>query len=222
MLNHKLSKPVSPDDRDALWATAALLGVIAFSSIEASTPKEAWPLSSNLDWLRMSEGKAVIWNITNPMRPDSVFYPLADEYRRGYFFSAAPPLSGTEGIPTQFVALYDLDVSSTTDNNPYYTTVHVLALLLSIECNQSTIAKFLGFIGHMKPDYRKLLELKDPRALLLLAYWYAKVCRSLWWLERRAMLECQAICLYLERYHAEETAILELLQFPKVRCGLEP
>jgi hypothetical protein len=34
------------------------------------------------------------------------------------------------------------------------------------------------------------------------------------------VLEGQAICLYLERDHADETAILDLLQFPKMRFGL--
>jgi hypothetical protein len=223
LFNRKLSTPVQPQDRDALWASAALLGVIAFSSIEASKPEEAWPLGhpepSDLDWLRMSDGKAAIWNITNPLRPDSVFYTLADEYKSDYLFSAAPRY-GTDGIPSKFIKLYGLDNSSTADNNPYYTAVHTLARLLRIECDQSTIARFLSFIAHMKLDFRTLLEQKDPRALLLLAYWYAKVCHSLWWIARRAMLECQATCLYLERYHEGKTAIQELLQFPKMQCGL--
>jgi hypothetical protein len=63
----------------------------------------------------------------------------------------------------------------------------------------------------MQPHFKGLLERKDPRALLLLAYWYAKVSGSLWWMTRLAKLECQATCLYLERHYARETAIQELL-----------
>jgi hypothetical protein len=35
MANNELSTPIQPCDRDALWAAAVLLGVIAFSSIES-------------------------------------------------------------------------------------------------------------------------------------------------------------------------------------------
>lgn len=223
LFNRKLSAPIQPPDCDALWATAALLGIIAFSSIEASKPEEAWPLRnpepSDLEWIRMSESKMAIWNITNPLRPDSVFHTLADEYKTGYLVSAVPR-SGIEGIPSVFIQLYGLDNSSSTDNSPYHAAVHAFAPLLSIECDQSTIARFLSFICHMHLDFKRLLEQKDPRALLLLSYWYAKVCHSVWWIERRATLECQATCIYLERHHAGETAIQELLQFPKMRCGL--
>src|SRR6516162_9499846 len=93
LFNQKLSAPIQASDRDALWATAALLGTIAFSSIEASKPEEAWPLKhpepSDLEWLKMSESKAVIWNITNPLRPDSIFHTIADEYKTGYLAAAA-------------------------------------------------------------------------------------------------------------------------------------
>lgn len=222
LFNQKLSTPLQPPDRDAVWAAAALLGNIAFSSIEASKPEEAWPLAppkpSDLEWLRMCESKAVIWNITNPLRPDSVFHILADDFETSSLASAATT-SSIEGIPPAFIQLYSLDNSSTADNSPYYAAVHGLAPLLRIECNQSTIGRFLLFMSHMQPDFRRLLEQKDSRALLLLAYWYAKASHSVWWIERRARLECQAICLYLERYHAGETAVQELLQFPKMRCS---
>lgn len=51
LFNGKLSGPIQPSERDALWAAAALLGIIAFRYIEAKTPEEAWPLKppSSLD-----------------------------------------------------------------------------------------------------------------------------------------------------------------------------
>lgn len=181
LFNQKLSKPVQPSDRDALWAAAALLGIIAISSIEASNPEEAWPLKSSepsdLEWLRMSEGKMAIWEITNPLRPDSIFHTLADEFQNdsAYFVVAR---SGTEGIPPEFIQLCGLETTSSVHNNPFYAAVRVLALLLHIECDQSTTGKQLSFLTHMQPEFKILLEHKDPRALLLMAYWYAKVCHS--------------------------------------------
>src|SRR4051794_39850341 len=73
LLNETLSQHVQPQDRDALWATTALLSILAVSSVNAATPSEAWPLKSSdpsdLEWLHMTEGKMAIWNLTEPMRP---------------------------------------------------------------------------------------------------------------------------------------------------------
>jgi hypothetical protein len=221
LFNRKLSAPLQPLDRVPILACAGLLGIVAFCSVEASTPEESWPLSGRLrscpEWLSMAEGKKTIWKVANPLRPEGVFNPLVDEYD----YDSPPPLesarSGTGCIP---FALYGLNDSSTAENSPYYTAVHTLDSLLNVDYRQPTTTSPFSFIDHMQPRFKRLLEQKDPRALVLMAYWYAKICHLQWWITRRAMLECQAICLYLERYHVGETAIQELLQFPKTTCGL--
>src|ERR1700709_114010 len=87
LFNRKLSAPIKPEDRDPLWATAALLGIIAFSSIEASTPEAAWPLKppepSDLEWISMSEHKMAVWEVTQPLRVGSPFRGHAHDYQ-GY------------------------------------------------------------------------------------------------------------------------------------------
>ena len=222
IFNRKLSSPVLPSDRDPIWATASLLGAITYSSIDASTPEEAWPLrdsdSSDLEWLRIGNGKAAIWKLTNPLRLDSLFHKSATLYMASNTPSiASAPIN--ESVPPRFIQLYNLDSSSTADNNPYHAAVSTLAPLLHLQGARINIIKFFSFTGHIRPEFQRLLEQKDPRALLLLAYWYAKVCRTVWWMERRAKLECQAICIYLERYHADEMDLKELLLFPKAQCG---
>jgi hypothetical protein len=77
LFNSKLSKLILPLERDAVWGAAALLGVIAFSYIDTTTPEETRPLkppsSLDLDWLRMSDGKKAIWKTSDPLRPDGIF-----------------------------------------------------------------------------------------------------------------------------------------------------
>lgn len=221
LFNAKLSAPVQARDRDALWATAALLGVAAMSWIEASCADEAWPLTprapTDLDWLRVSASKSVVWELTDPMRADGPFHGLADDFVDSLV--RAGDAAGIEGIPMEFRSLCEVD-ERTTEMNPYLAVLQELVPLLAAETTQANVLTFLSFLGHMSADFKRLLQVRDPRALLLLAYWYAKVRDLVWWLERRAVLECQAICLYLERHHAEETAILNLLPYPKIRCGL--
>lgn len=235
MFNRKLSSPIHDDDRDPLWSTAALSGIIAFAAVEATNPEDAWPLKpaddSDLDWLRMSEGKVAVFKLTNPMRYDSIFHPYLKTYfndkkkfdnhtTKGIGAGVGGPLigPGIEQLPWQFIHLYNLDKPDVP--NPYYATLHNLGRLLPIECSQSTVIDFLGFLSHVDTGFKNLLGIKDHRAMLILAFWYAKVCNtSIWWMDRRATVECQSICLYLARFSTDMT-ILDLLDFPRTKCGL--
>ena len=223
LFNRKLSAPIEPSERDALWITAILLGSATFAQIEASKPEEAWPMAcskpSDLEWLQMSSRKEAVCSATDPLRPGGIFHTLADEYYKEYVAPAAPTF-GIEGIPPLFLQLYGLDSHSTAENSPYFSAVHTIVTLLRTGADRLTITRYLSFISHMKPEFKRLVELKDARALLIMAYWYAMVIRISWWIQRRAEMECQAICLYLERYFAEETVIQDLLRFPKMKCGL--
>lgn len=221
LFNEKLSGSIDLDEGDAIWSTAAILGLVSFAIFDASTPEDAWPLKppsrTDLEWLAMSDGKKAVWNIANPMQSTSAFHKLSDDFERDYF-AAVEPKPGDGILLAEFANLCDLHDSS--EDNPFYEAVHSLVPLLDLECNSSTMMRFLSFISHMNPQFRLLLEQKDACAMLLLAYWFSKVCKSQWWISRRATLECQAICIYLERYHNDLPNVQELLRFPKMRCGL--
>ncbi|MCJ1400370.1 hypothetical protein MMC11_003575 [Xylographa trunciseda] len=219
LFNSKLSGPLQGFERDALWVAAAILGTISFCYIEAKTPEEAWPLkpSSSLDlnWLTLSEGKMQVWEITQVIaRPDSIFRELALEHKD--FSMTAPGGPGLEALPYGFTAFYNLNATSTVDNNPYYAAALSVAQSMHLTCDYTTNMRFMMFIMKMQIEYKQLLLRKDPRALLLLAYWYAKVCQfEHWWFLGRATLECQAICIFLDRFHGNDANIQALLQFPR-------
>ena len=233
LFNKKLSSPIQDSDRDALWSAAAISGIVAFASIEATKPEDAWPLKppddSDLEWLRMSQGKSAVFTLTNPLRPNSLFHSILKKYYaragqhepvHGISASVGAPLIGPtlEYLPWQFASLYELDTPN--DSNVYYVMLLTLGKLMPLQCCRETIVKFLSFLGQVDPAYNNLLVVKDHRALLLLAYWYAKVCKtSAWWMDRRATIECQAICLYLERF-STDLVVHELLDFPRSKCGL--
>lgn len=222
LLNQKISYPIKPQDRDALWASAAMLGIANITSLEASTPAEAWPLkltdSSDLTWLYIAQGKMALWEATNPLRPDSIFHTMGEEYNA---IMTEPSLLATEQMPSAFVSLCRLDEPLARENNPYYSAVSILSQLLPIKCSQATMKSYLQFLNNMKAPFKRLLRQKDPRSLLIMAYWYGCMQQSLWWVERRARLECQAICLYLERCYGDECDIQKMLVLPRKQCGLQ-
>ncbi|CAI7673840.1 unnamed protein product [Penicillium manginii] len=220
-LNQKISSPIRPQDRDALWASAAMLGIANVTSLEASTPTEAWPMKpadpSDLTWLHLTRGKMALWKATDPLRPDSVFHFMKDEY---VTMSTEPSLLEVQDMLPEFVELCRLDEPLACDRNPYYSAVSTLSQLLPIKCTRATMKNYLVFLNFMKVPFRNLLHQKDSRALLIMAYWYGAMWDSLWWVERRARLECQAICMYLERHNGSERDIQKMLLLPRIQCGL--
>ena len=226
IFNKKLSEPLKDEDRDPLWGAAAILGAITIGSIDASTAEEAWPLKppspEDLDWLRMSDGKKEVWKLVDPLRKESVWSgALAYEHHKDPvpYDHPVPELNMLYPFLTKIYEYDPLDGEN--PNDPYHTAASILVRLLELDCNHATIMYFLSFLGHMDTRYRDLLHQKDPRALLLLSWWYGKMCQyNVWWISRRMTLEGQAICLYLEKYHSDQKDIIRLLDYPKVMTGL--
>ena len=232
LLNEKLSLPILPQDRDALWAAAAMLGISVITSIQASVP-ECWPLKITpaepetifLQWMDFSINKKAIWDATDPLRPESIFHELADDYRR---FMAPPKTCRVDEIAKEFVDLCGFE-DCATESNPYFKAVSILTQIRNLGnghrsrpetlCASGVVPRDLRFIGFMEPEFKALLIERDVRALLILAYWYAPLSQCVWWMAGRAQTECQAICLYLER-NCGDGLVVELLNVVREKCGL--
>lgn len=212
LLNKRLREPIEGKDKDPIWGTAAALVILTFSSPDAYTPEQAWPLkssdSSDLDWLRMSKGKMSLWHIVNPLRPDSIFRVMAATF--AYMHSPLPE-GGIDGISGALAAVCNLSDSSTAETNPYFHAAHAVSQILDLPDNEVRTGQTQLFMRSIHGPFKELLHKKDPEALLLLYLWYRKASRSIWWIELRARVECPSICLYLRLYHKENGAIQAFL-----------
>lgn len=242
LLNQRLSQETTTfvqahvHDSDALRVTSTLMGLIAFSSIEASQPSEAWPLKNNndnsnnyndglgsegLDWLKVLDGKNVVWKLAGPVESDSIFETIYADIEA----STSTETNSVEQLPEALISLCQLPdprIVKKNKINPYEKPARILSRLWDIECDQSNFHLFFPFLFDMDVSFQQRLREKDPRALLLLAFWYAKVRHGGWWLTKRATLESQAICLFLEKQidHTGDGEVKGLLDVLKVRCGL--
>ena len=212
LLSKRMTKPIEAKDKDPIWGTTAAMAILSFTSPDARTPEESWPLKhsegSDLDWLRMSEGKMSLWSILNPLRPDSLFHALADTYA---LMQSPLPVAGIEGIPAGLIALCSLQSSSTAESNPYFHGAHALSRSLCLPDKEITTAQVQFFMRVIHGPFKDLLQRKDSIALLLLYMWYRKSSRSIWWIELRARVECPAICSYLRMHHSEDEAVQDFL-----------
>jgi len=210
LLNRRLREPIEAKDRDPIWGTAAALAILTFSSPDASTPEESWPLQSSdhcdLDWLYMSKGKMSLWHIVNPLRPDSLFRVMAATFAQ---MSSPLPERGIDGIPRALAAMCQLKDSSTAKSNPYFCAAHAVSQILDLP--DVTTGPTQLFTRSIYGSFEDLLRRRDPVALLLLYLWYRKASRSIWWIELRARVECPSICSYLRLYHRGDAAVQAFL-----------
>lgn len=212
LLNKRLQEPIKTKDKDPIWGTAAALAILSFSSPNASTPEESWPLKSSdnfdLDWLRMSRGKMALWDIVNPLRPDSLFCIMAATYAH---MDSPLPERGLDGIPSALIAICLLEDSSTAGNNPYFHAAHAVSRIFALPDSEVKTGDSQIFTRTIHDHFEELLRKRDPVALLLLYLWYRKVGRSIWWIELRARVECPSICLYLQLYHKGNDSVQAFL-----------
>ncbi|TVY12513.1 hypothetical protein LARI1_G009617, partial [Lachnellula arida] len=149
----RLQTPISTHDtdtdKDAIWGTAAALALLTFCT-PAPTPEESWPLApssstaADFAWLRMSTGKMSLWRAANPLRPTSLFLPLAPTFAT---MSAPPPISGITGISSALARVCGLDDSSDAENNVYFGAAHAVAMIQGLRDSEVTVGRTAVFMG---------------------------------------------------------------------------
>ncbi|KAL2869114.1 uncharacterized protein BJX67DRAFT_32626 [Aspergillus lucknowensis] len=212
LFNRWLNDSIAEEHKDPLWATAGTLSILTFTSINTCSPVQTWPLgppdSSDLEWLRLGVGKMTLWHLVNPLRPESAFRTIYDDPVRVHQHL---PRKGCAGVSVELAHLCGLTESSTQETNPYFTVAHHISRLLHLPKGKATADAIMMVTAHMHGRFATFLKNKDPVALLLLALWYTRACESKWWIEIRARYELVAICTYLLRYHADNSAIRALV-----------
>ena len=183
--------------------------MIAFASVETKTLESTWPLAltteAEPEWIKISMGKTVLWNVVQPERLESIFSHSISNITKAE--------RSLQNVPSELLAFYNLNECSI-DNNPY--AIPLSGIFCSPIPNgpPPTITVFYTIISSIEGEFGRLLRAKEFPALLAMVYWYSKLCTGEWWLKRRAVMEGQATCLYLQRFARHNAAIQDLLMIP--------
>ncbi|KAK2803342.1 hypothetical protein FQN50_007001 [Emmonsiellopsis sp. PD_5] len=219
----EIVKPIDEHNMDPLMSTCMMLSLLSFTTYEYP-PSESWVFSSDpnaLNWLLVQSGlRFILGSLSREQMSKSIWVPMFlesdDEHQT--FNNSSP---GSEGLHPGLAELCEIEETTTGSTNPYHWPLRMLSPMLPLQPNKYSYSKLITFIGRLMPPYTDLLLKKDPRALLILSYWLAKMCEEKqWWLYARVHSECVAICLYLE-YTSQDPRILDLLRYPAERCGYE-
>ncbi|KAF2819626.1 hypothetical protein CC86DRAFT_362582 [Ophiobolus disseminans] len=206
LFSRLLSKPISPAHRDAIWATGVIIGATSFWFVNSDNVEEVWPLKpaepDDLAWLRLGEGKKSLWRLADPTRPDSIFYQIMKDKA-----PHCPSLPAwiiaqdtTILIPQHLQRIFDITPTSTIENNVYHLPLFILSRVQRVRLTHANVLSFLYFTAFITPELLQLLEVKDPRAIFVLGWWF-KIIEDgdLWWMVSRAKIEGRAVRIWLQR-----------------------
>ncbi|KAH1379989.1 hypothetical protein KXV53_001062 [Aspergillus fumigatus] len=223
LLNQRLRDPIEEKDKDPIWGTAAALGILTFSSPDARTPEESWPLKSSgpsdLGWLRMSNAKMTLWRIVNPLRSNSLFHVMAATFA---VMHSPFPESGIDGIPSELAAVCLLNESSTAMNNPYFHAAHAVSQILLLPDSEVTIGQIQVFIRCIHGAFEDLLQKRDPVALLLLYLWYRKAGRSVCYITTAMLRYMHSFLAVLSPTDDVEMRFLTFFVLAAAACAAVP
>ncbi|KAJ9615380.1 hypothetical protein H2200_001455 [Cladophialophora chaetospira] len=127
--------------------------------------------------------------------------------------------SGTNDIPAELATIFEVEDSSTCNEHPYLGALRRLCRLLRTDPeNEFALLQYMQFVDGLSPQFIRLLNALDTRALMLLSYWLALLCaKDCWWSRVRARTDCWTICEHLE-LHGDETS-WKYMDFPAKACG---
>ncbi|KAF2625099.1 hypothetical protein BU25DRAFT_450198 [Macroventuria anomochaeta] len=228
LFNDVLSRPIPPSYRDAIWATGVFIGAASFWSISSTNPYDVWPLKpeepDDLSWLRIGEGKKHLWRLAQPLRSDSIFCGLIKDHSCLTVPEWTAIETATESGPyiaARVMKIFGITPLSDENDNAYYHPILALSKCPNIKLTHENALNFLYIMAVITPEFLKLLEAKEMRAVFIMGWWYLLLTTGdLWWMSRRAKIEGQAIRIWLRRQQGGEE-LADLLDEIERHAGVE-
>lgn len=203
-------------EKDSIWMCSNILALGVFANVESFNPIESWPLkppeSVDLSWIKLDLVRDIVFTISKPADPDSHYHSYYQLLEQIGMPDGTAPIR-PHNLSAAYYPYFNITPESTADNNPYH---HVVAILSQIQSPDGSFKENLRYLSlkvEMRPEFVHLLELKDPRALLLLVIWYSKLISLPWWFVRpRAIVEGTSICMYLRKHHSDDAVLMGFIE----------
>ncbi|KKK18909.1 hypothetical protein AOCH_000321 [Aspergillus ochraceoroseus] len=218
-----LQGPVTEHNIDPLVSACMLIGITSIIPPDFQ-PEDSWVLtgrSSDLNWLALQGGLNCILTLAGRLVNRSIWgvaFSISHEWETKLYRYDVE--QGREGLCSELADLCEIDDTTTDATSPYYFALKILSPLLRLDFNAQNSSQCTTWMGRLHPSYVAMLRQRDPRALVIMAYWAGLMCKlSQWqpWIEGRIRQECIAICMYLERQG--DPIIQPFLEFPASACG---
>ncbi|KFY02216.1 hypothetical protein O988_02309 [Pseudogymnoascus sp. VKM F-3808] len=224
---------------NALLLAALLLNMIAFTLPHQDNgaeddPKSSWVFSfreDRLGWLALQAGLRPLSISLSPYLDKTVAFLDPIMFGHGKAgWREIRKFQSLSIVPESWIREFKLKnesigcKSNNADQNEIFGPAMIaLAHLRSIHSQQSTILFNWVFLIKIHGDLKYLLYNRDERALWLLGYWLGLMCRydGVWWCERRARRDYEAVRIRLHELHLSERAGVDGLYWKDIMQELE-
>jgi hypothetical protein len=191
-------KSLTKDTADAVAVVCQLLAIDAFAGLQ---DRSLTPYRPPMEWLYLSRGvrhimvsvRTLVWDV-----PGSKARMIL-EYGRTFYEGAIADRAKNRAVFGSLLDDMDEHTRASPDGEAYDDTVcYVGSIWMAqqqIEDISLTSRRLVVFGTLMNTRFVELLDARDPRALVILAHFFAVVasCRNLWWIGRCPSREILAI-----------------------------
>jgi len=204
---------------DALFGCSILLSMIAYKNLASSSRRRRDPSVDeepvpNITELRAMAGCRILKGVPalQPKLGQSVMIGQCEKDQPGYLESVAE-YSEKLAIVERLERFCKVDEGATTPEGVHDAALSSVRRLMLSEVGDGMISTYFFFTRGFDSRFLSLLEVKDPKALLLLCYWYAIGARiGQWWMVDSARLDGIKLLNFLRENTSTE--IQALLKFP--------
>lgn len=221
---------------NALLAASGLLAKLSFINTPVLSGDAASPPATVPPWVRSMQGVRTIM-CTPALRKQLLSgpYKKVGEFYFGHVDPSSAATSTLEPLsePARLMNLLKKscglvgDFAATTNTTTttanwklYAAALARLEAVMLTDLTHDSVDQMLSFIGTLEPSFLDLLAAGDERALLILAFWCARLGRiAQWWTRPSAVAECRRISAILAKSPDPEVQVLRA--FPAAFCGYE-
>ncbi|KAJ5163144.1 Aflatoxin biosynthesis regulatory protein [Penicillium coprophilum] len=191
----EVSKAITHQNMDQLYSACMMISMHSFLQ-KNFNPRTSFVFTTDptaLTWLRLQAGLRYLLERTLPWLRQSIWWTVFMESR-------APSLNfedkrpGRVGLDPDLADLCRISDETTIESNPCLWPLRMLMGLLPFERTTGSFQVYNTWMGRLENPFYECLLRKEPRALVLLAWWLGLMCYvEEWWVEMRVRSECTAI-----------------------------
>jgi len=215
LFRSRLTTPLNSSTMDAVLLTSHVLSTQNFF-LHRLEPSGSWSpkCSDGLRWLTLLSGwrtlllqhrswlSTSMWAKTVQQTPSSsrIMLQSTSRLEKGML----------DTIPIEWRIAFGIsEEEEELNSNPYDKVLYDLAALVAREDRTRPLTHVMTFAYRLDPKLLTLLHERDPSAICIIAIWLGCLCQvDLWWVARRARLECYAACEYLETCASDAQRLL--------------
>jgi hypothetical protein len=223
LYSQELQQSVNEKNVSGLLSACMLMGITSLAPLRFEI-KDSWVFTgepSDLNWLAVQGGLACILKMAKKYIPGSIwgtaFGHNHDWENKLFRFDIT---HGREGLHPELADLCGINDESNEDNCVYWFPIKLLSPCMELEASAQNAPHVTNWMGRISPQFVNICRERDPRGLVILAYWMGVMCSLSEyqpWVEGRVRQECIAVCIYLESL--EDPVIQPFLEFPAAASG---